>query len=153
MVAPPKPMSRADWLRTPYAKSSASDPDKAVRDLLVKRGVVDIQHTETTGPNGRRAYSVRFRLHDKIYRVGMEVLHAAAAPDELLKQAKRAVFHLLKSVLEFATVFAPLEQVLFAYLETPAGPTLYEVARPQLGQLQAVNFTQMFALPPARGAE
>ena len=44
----PKPMTAAEWRTTPYAKSEAKDADKAIRDLLVKRGVRDIQHTETT---------------------------------------------------------------------------------------------------------
>lgn len=147
-----KPMYRAEWLKTPYAKSEAKDPDKAIRDVLVKRKVVDIQTTETTGPNGRPAYSVRFRLEGKVYRVGMEVMDAkGVGGDELLKQAKRAVYHLLKSVLEFATVFAPVEQVLFAYLESAAGPTMYEIARPQLDRLEAPSFGRILALPAKGG--
>lgn len=146
-----KPLHRAAWLRTPYAKSKAKDPDKAVRGLLTKRKIVDIQTTETTGPNGRPLYQLRFRLEGKVYRVGLEVLHAnGVTAEELLRQAKRAVYFLLKSVLEFATVFAPVEQVLFAFLETPNGGTLYEAARPQLDKFQAPNFAGILALPPAR---
>lgn len=142
-------LTRSEWLKTPYAASEAKDPDKAIRDLLVKRRVVDIQTTETTGPNGRPAYQIRFRLEGKVYRIGMEVLDASnVTAHELTRQAKRAVFFLLKSALEFATVFAPLEQVLFAYLESNAGPTMYEHARPQLDRLQAPSFAGILALPP-----
>jgi hypothetical protein len=147
----PKPMSRADWRKTPYAASEARDPDKNIRDILVRYKVADIQSTETTGPNGRPSYFVRFKLAGKIYRVGMEVLNAQASPDELMKQTKRAIFHLLKSLLEYSSVFAPVEQVLFAFIETPLGLTMYECAKPQLDKLEAPDFTRMLALPAAKG--
>ena len=143
-------MKRSEWLKTPYAASDARDPDRAIRDLLTKYGVKDVQVTETTGPNGRPEYSLRFILQSKTYRVALEVLHADATPAELVKQVKRAVFHMLKSLLEFAAVFGPFERSLFAYLETPYGPTLYEAAAPTLAQLQAAPDFRRLMLPPAR---
>lgn len=140
--------TRGEWLKTPYADSSARDPDGDIRAILAKRDVTDIQTTQTTGPNGRPAYVLRFRLGSKVYRIGMETLHAQqVSAEHLLKQAKRAVYHLLKSVLEFATVFAPVEQVLFAFVESAAGPTMYEIAKPQLDRLESPNFGGVPALP------
>lgn len=141
-----KTLSRQEWQKTPYAQSEAKDPDKALRDLLTKRGVQDIQVTETRGPHGRPSYELRFGLKGKVYRIGLETLPVSQAkPDELLKQVKRAVYFLLKSTLEFATVFAPLDQVLFPYLEVDGRTTTYEAAKPFIDQLGPAGFLK--ALP------
>jgi hypothetical protein len=143
-----KAMSRSEWRKTPYAASDARDPDKSIRDLLRKYAVADIQSTETTGPQGRPAFQVRFILRGKTYCVPVETLEADAGPDELLKQAKRAVYHMLKAMLEAAEVFWPAEQALFAFLEVPGGRgILYDAARPALQRLEAPTFGTLLAIP------
>lgn len=74
-------------------------------------------------------------------------------PDALIRQIKRAIYHLLKSTLEFATVFAPVEQVLFPWIETAEGRTLYESAAPNLHMLNSAGgagFQELLALPAPR---
>lgn len=136
-------LKRSDWLRTPYAKSTAKAPDAAIRTLLARYGVTDIQWTEGVGAEGRPAVMLRFILRGKGYKIKLDGLDADAEAAELLLQVKRAVFFQLKALLELAGVFAPPEKVLFAYLETPDGPTMYDAAQPYLEQLRAPNFGQL----------
>lgn len=148
---PARRLNKADWRKTPYALSEVSDPDKSVRDLLKRYGVKDVQFTETDGPNGRPSFSVRFRLGDHTYRVGVETLNAEAKPDDLVRQVKRAVYYQLKTLLEFATVFGPVEKVLFSYLEADSGHTMYDLAAPNLPSLKATGSFARLALPAASG--
>ncbi|WP_439625938.1 hypothetical protein [Gemmata sp.] len=146
-----KRLTRAEWNKTPYAGSEARDADGAVQKLLAKYGVRDVATVSFTTPGGRPGYGVRFVLGGRCYRIALETLAAAATEDELRVQAKRAVFHFLKSALELSNVFMPPEQVLFAFLELPAagGATMYEGARPHLGQLTAPEFGRLML--PAKG--
>lgn len=145
---PPK-MKRSAWLKTPYAKSTSADPDRSVRSLLAKYGVADIQSTEATAPSGRRLYGVRFRLSGKTYLVSLESLHAEADPEELLRQVKRAVYFLLKALLEQVTVFVSADRVMFPFLEVAGGGTLYDVAAPALAAHSSPDFGRLL-LGPAR---
>jgi hypothetical protein len=148
-----KKLSRSEWLKTPYAKSDAKNPDGAIQALLAKYGVVEVMTASYLGVNKRPGFGVRFVLKGKPYRVALETLNADASPDELRVQVKRAVFHYLKSVLEVTGVFMSVEEALFAYLElpTPAGDgltTMFEYARPTVNKLTAPDFGKLM-LPPA----
>lgn len=142
----PRRLTAAEWAKTPYAKSEARDPDRSILDLLRKYNIEKIQNTLSHGPSGRRSFEIRFQLGDRCYRVGMEVLDVQNVPeDNLLRQVKRAVFHFLKIALEFSTVFCPLDQVLFGFVETSDGHTTYERGREGLENLLAGHFY----MPPA----
>ena len=143
-------LTRAQWLKTPYAKSEARDPDGAIRALLGKYGVRDVQWTEAGGPSGRPACMLRFILKGKTYRVMIESLDAQADAGELLKQVKRAIYFMLKSTLEITGVFCSAEQALFAWLELPGGQTLYEGAAPHLAKLNGPDFSTLL-LPAPKG--
>jgi hypothetical protein len=132
-------MRRAEWNKTPYAGSTAKDTDADIKRLLAKYGVTATQVTEHAGPNGRPAYTLRFAHKDRTYRIPIETLHAEARPDELMTQAKRAVYHFLKTCLEATTLFFPAEQALFAFLEINTADgraaTVYDVASQNLAHL------------------
>jgi hypothetical protein len=125
-------MKRSEWVKTPYAGSSAQDPDGSIRKLLMKYRVTDIRWSEGTGASGRPACMVEFHLNGKNYRIGLEGLDADASREELIKQVKRAVYHMLKTLLEASEVFFPLEQVLLPYMMLTDGLTMYEAAAPRL---------------------
>lgn len=130
-------LSRSQWRKTAYSGSSASNTEQHLERLLHKHGIVEYQWTQGRGPSGRMAMHLRFVLKEKPYRLTVETLDADAPVEELVLQAKRALFHFTKSALEMATTFFPPEQVLFAFLELPdkngaPGATLWDAARPQL---------------------
>ena len=138
-------MEKSAWLKSPYATSEVKDPDRAIEALLGKYGVINIQTTSCNGPNGRSAYQIRFQLKDRVYRIGMEVLDVRGVETRrLVRQVKRAVYHFLKPALEFATIFAPLDQVLFGFVETADGNTTYDVGKQFLHNLLPGRF-----YPPA----
>jgi hypothetical protein len=141
-------MTRAEWSKTPYAKSDARDPDGAILSLLAKYKITTTQLTHGNGPNGRPAFAVRFMLGERAYTIMRETLHADAPPDQLLKQVKRAIYYRLKVTLEDAAIFPP-EEVLFPYLELPAagGVTVYTAAQPALAQFKTPDFGRLM-LPP-----
>lgn len=147
----PKPMRRADWTNTPYAGSTAKDPDKSIGDLLSKYGVVHKSQTETLGPNGRALYQLRFILRDRVYRVEREVLHVEGVPPEqLMRQVKRSIYFELKTVLEIAVVWGPMESAMLQFLEVN-GTTVYEGMKEGLGRLPKATAATL-ALPPATRA-
>lgn len=155
-------LTRTEWRKTPYAGTEAKDADGALTRLLEKYRVRDIATIAfSSGAHGRPGWGVRFVLDGKCYRVSLETLHVypgQVSEAELKVQVKRAVFHFLKSALEMATVFMPVEQVLFAFLELPGagGATAYEAALPHLAQLRAPDFGRLMlppAPPPAAGGE
>lgn len=141
-------MSRQSWVKTPYAKTEARNVDSAVVKLLEKYTVTEYQWTRGIGPNGQPAVLLRFNLRGRAYRIMVESLNADASKEELIRQAYRAIFHFLKSTLEMATVFFPLESLMFSFLELPDQTTMYESASPHLEKLTAGNFSQLM-LPPA----
>jgi hypothetical protein len=128
-------LGRTQWLRTPYAGTQAQRTDQSLDRLLGRYHVQQYQWTQAKGPSGRPLIAFRFELENKCYRIAVETLNADAPAADLLLQAKRAIFHMMKSSLEMASVFAPMERVLFAYLETAHGQTVYELAAPHLGKL------------------
>lgn len=139
-------MKRLDnraWKLTPYATSDAKTPDRDIEKLLEKYKVTEHQTTKCRGPNGRPSVMIRFNLRDKTYRIAVETLDAQAEDAELLRQAKRAVFWMLKSALEAATLFFTPEEALFAFLELPDQSTTFEAMRPHLYQLTAENMGRM----------
>lgn len=143
-------LSKTDWRKTPYAKSEAANPEGSIQSLLAKYRVKNIQMTHCVGEHGRPAFIVRFQLSDKTYRIGLEVLDAVAEERERLVQAKRAVYHYIKSQLEIATVFWTTEEALFAFLELPGGDTVFEATRPHLEKMQSLkDFTRPLLLGPA----
>jgi hypothetical protein len=142
-------LSRGQWAKTPYARSSAGNPDGAIQSLLAKYGVRDVQWTTGAGPNGRRACQLRFVYRQKGYRIFLECLDADASEDELLRQVKRAVYYYLKSLLEMAGVFFSAEELLYAYLELPSGATMYAASKPYVDRLSGPDFGKLLALPAA----
>jgi hypothetical protein len=144
-------MTQAEWRKTPYATSEAKDPDKSIRDLLDRRGIVDQQFTRTTGPAGRPLYAVMFKLKDTMYRVGLEVLNARGVDqDQLMRQVKRAIFYMLKSAIEYTSVFGSMEQIMFAFIVDPkTNATIYETMAPHLPKLTTGGVASLLpALPP-----
>lgn len=139
-------MKRSEWIKTPYAGSRAEGTDESIARLFSRYGISEHQITQQRGPNGRPAYVIRFMLKDRMYRVGVECLDCPdAGPDELIIQAKRAVFHFLKSMLEMQTVFFSAEQVLFSFLELPGSQcTMYEAAAPKLAGMTVAKVSNLF---------
>jgi hypothetical protein len=149
-MKPQRKMTRSEWARTPYAGSQATRTEDSASGLLSKYGVQVFQWTQGRGQNGRPAIQFRFELKGKTYRVMIETLLADASPDELIVQAKRAIYHYLKSALEMASVFVPMEKTLFAFLELPGGYTCFEAAAPYVNQLEGPDFGRlMLPAPPA----
>lgn len=136
-------LSRSAWRKTPYAASSAQNPDAAIHALLGKYGVTEVQWTVGTGEHGRPACMLRFILGGKGYRIMLEALDADAGADERLKQIKRAIFHYLKSTLEISQVFFTPEEALFAFLELPHGQTMIDAARPHMARLTGPDFGRL----------
>lgn len=149
---PAKRLTRTEWLKTPYAKSSAQNPDGAIQSLLAKYGVSEIMTAQYLGPNKRPGFGVRFVLRGKPYCVALETLDADATPDELRIQVKRAVFHYLKSTLEVTGVFISVEEALFAYLELPdregRPQTMFQYAKPTVDKLIAPSFAPLMLVAP-----
>lgn len=148
----PKRLTRTEWNKTPYAGSEAKDSDRDIQRLLEKYGVKEMMTVNYTGPSGRPGYGVRFVLKGKCYRLALETLDTflQVTEEERKVQVKRAIYYHLKSALEVANVFMPPEQVLFAFLESPAtGQTMYEGAQPYLQRLAAPDFGRLM-LPPAK---
>jgi hypothetical protein len=149
MNPPKRKLRRGEWGRTPYAGSEASRTEDAVANLVAKYNVTCFQWTQGRGPNGRPAIAFRFELNGKTYRVMIETLDAEAKSDELLTQVKRVIYYYLKSALEMATVFVPMEKSLFAFLELPDGTTMFEAAQPYMDRLKGPDFS-MLMLPAPR---
>jgi len=142
-------LSRSQWSKTPYAKTKAGNTDASISVLLRKYGVVNHQWTQGAGPNRRAAVLFRFEFSEKRYRIKVETLCADASQDELIMQAKRAVYYYLKSTLEMVSVFWPLEKAMFAFLELPhEGVTMYEAAEPHLKQMKAPDFGKLMLPGP-----
>lgn len=119
---------------------------------MKKYAVKDVQFTETTGPNGRPFFGVRFKLKDETYNVGVETVNADVHRDDVLRQVKRAVFFQLKALLELATYFGPVEKVLFAYVEVAPNTTLYDVAKPNLPAIKAGELGRLALAAPGAKA-
>lgn len=139
-------LKRSEWAKTPYAKTSAKDPQGAITSLLNKYDIEDVQWTESKGMSGRPAIMLRFVHKDKTYRIMLEVLDAEASRDELLRQARRAVYYYLKSILEVTSLFFPAEMALFPHLEIPNGQTIYEGLKDKLPKLGTDGFEPLLAL-------
>ena len=152
-----RPLTSAEWRKTPYAQSNARDPDGAVCKLLEKYGVGEIVTAKYRDQHkhNRLAWGVRFILNGKGYRVSLETLDVPDVPeDKLLAQVKRAVYYLLKSCLEVTGVFMSPEQTLFAFLEPPGmnGLTMFEALASIVPQLKAPDLSRLM-LPPRREGE
>lgn len=152
-------MRVSEWRQTPYAMTDVRDPDGAIRKLLQKHGVTDIQWTEASGPNNRPAVSIRFVLKRKTYRIMLETLDVDyqrskvnhdLMRNQLICQVKRAIFHYLKSVLEMTGVFFSAEQALLSHLELPQGGTVFENLEGQLDRLDCDGFKRLLLLPPKK---
>lgn len=145
-------LSRSQWMQTPYAKSTANNADGQIEKLLEKYGADGFQFTRGRGPHGRQGVMMRFRIEGRTYRMQVEALDADASDAELLLQAKRAIYWMLKSLLEPVSVFFCKEQALFSFLELPGpdNPTTFEVASPQLGAIQSAEFRLHFQTQPLR---
>lgn len=115
-------------------------PDRDIERLLEKYKASDWQWTMGRGPSGHRAVMLRFRLKEKTYRFNIETLDADADERMLVLQSKRAIFWMLKAVIEASTVFFTPEQAMFAFLELPDGVTTYEVASPKLSSMTSREF-------------
>lgn len=126
-----KPMSRTEWRRTPYSGTSARNTEQAIRSLLRKYGVTNFSWSEGVD-QGRHAVMLRFELRRAWYRLVVCILDAAVSVEERLRQAERALFYHLKSALELANVFLPVEEVLFAWREIPGHGTAFQAFAPCL---------------------
>jgi hypothetical protein len=136
-MTPARKLTRREWLRLPYAKSAAKDADGAIVALLLKYKT-EYRALESGSIDGRPVFQVRFTLRGKAYRVRLlGLLTAGVSEEELLLQAKRAVYHHLKTALEQAEVFFSPEETLFAFRELPTQQTIFEAASPHLEQLTA----------------
>jgi hypothetical protein len=153
VTARPRPLSRAEWNKTPYAKTTAGDPDGAIRRLLGAYGVAHLSLTSGRGPSGRPAFQVEFEFKSRVYRVMLETLYADAAPDQLMRQVQRAVYFRLKAVLEQVGVFCTAEEALFGYLKLSSGATAYEAGAAHIERLTAGVPRGLIALPPAKEPE
>ncbi len=147
-------MKEREWQDTPYANTDAKDTDKNIDWLMEKYGVQERQWTQTRGPNGRPAFMLRFNLRDRTYRIALEVLDAPQVEmSKRIKQIKRVIYWTLKNALETTQVFFTPEEALFAFLELPDGPTLYEAGLPHVNKLKAADFgvmlRQHFPMLPA----
>jgi len=147
MSISPQKMPRVRWLATPYAGSKAARTEDSVGTLLEKYMVQEFSWAQGRGQNNRPAVCFRFILKGKAYRILIETLLAYASSDELMTQAKRVIYHYLKSALEMASVFMPLESTLFAFLELPNGETMFECAAPRLATMNADGVRLMLPGP------
>ncbi len=142
MSTAPKPLSRQEWLKTPYANSDARDPDRSISDLFRKYAVTTFTVFQQPGPSQRPGFGVRFVMGGLCYVIAMETLDVRPRRDErpvdpvkLLTQVKRAVYYTLKTALETSSVFISSKQLLLPFLES-GGVTLYERMEPHLDRLQ-----------------
>ncbi|MBL8824865.1 MAG: hypothetical protein JNJ77_19925 [Planctomycetia bacterium] len=130
-------MDRSAWLKTPYANTSAKDPDSAITALLQKYQVVHFSTTHAPGPGGNPGYGVRFELGGLWYVVAFESLSVKGVdPRQLLNQVKRVVYYTLKTLLEASEVFVSRQKLLLPFLEV-GGMNLYEQMKPFLADFQA----------------
>lgn len=142
-------MTKAEWRRTPYAGTQAAWTREKIERTLERYGIKWHQITRCRGPHGRSAVVLRFKDKEKMYRIAVETVNAEVDEQLLVRQAERAIFFLLKSTLEFANIFCPLEKAFFAFLELPDGRTVFDMAEPNLDRLTAgvgANF-DLLALP------
>ena len=140
------------WRNTPYAESKAGDPDQALTSLLGKYGVMVHQISQMVGPNGRPAIVLRFQLKQSFYRIAYEVLDAPEVEIRArIKQVKRAIYWMLKSRLEEAGLFAPLEESMCGWLELPDNKTIYEASAPYIQRLPSPHYAKkVFGLLPPK---
>lgn len=131
-------MDRSAWLKTPYANTSAKDPDSAITALLQKYGVRKFSITHDVGPTNQPGFGVRFCLDDLWYVVAFETLKVTGKhvdPKQTLNQVKRVVFYTLKTVLEASSVFINPQKMLMPFLEVQGG-NFYEKVAGHLKDLQ-----------------
>lgn len=130
-------MTRLEWLKTPYANSTAMDPDGAISSLLSRYGVSRYSIMCDAGPHGRPGYGVRFELDGLWYVICLETLEADRVDDKsLLKQVKRLAYYTLKTLLEASNVFIDRRKLLLPFLEV-RGQNLYDVVAPRMQGLQS----------------
>lgn len=142
-------LTKTEWRKTPYAGTQAGRTREKMEQILERYGVNTHQITRCRGPNGRPAVVLRFESDEKTYKLAVETVNADVEEHLLIKQAERAIYFLLKSTLEFANIFCPLEKAFFAFLELPDGRTVYDAAEPTIGNLRGGRF-DLLALPPAK---
>lgn len=139
-------MTKSEWRKTPYAGTKAARTRERIEKILERYGIKWHQITRCRGPHARPAVVLRFEDKEKIYRIAVEIVDAEVDEALLIRQAERAIFFLLKSTLEFANIFCPLEKAFFAFLELPDGRTVFDVAEPNLDRLTGAEFG-LLALP------
>jgi len=128
-------MKKTEWLRTPYANTSAKNTEKSFSLLFEKYGIEQYQYSRGV-IDGNAAFQVRFVINDKPYRFKLEVLDVPDVPvEKLIEQLKRVLFFQLKSILETSTIFLTPEELLFSFLELPKG-TVYEIASKHMDEIQ-----------------
>jgi hypothetical protein len=142
-------MDRSAWLKTPYANTSAKDPDSAITSLLQNYGVKKWATMHDVGPGGLPGFGVRFELQGLWYVVQFESLQVKGVdPKQLLNQVKRVVYYTIKTSLEASSVFISPQKLLFAFLEMNGG-NLYEQVAPHLQELQQQPQRFQLLLPTA----
>jgi hypothetical protein len=130
LMTKPK-LTRRQWLKTPYAGTSAQNTEADMRKLLEKYGIQNIQWTQGVR-DSRPILSLRFVLDGRAYSVTLGALNAEADNNELLRQLKRAIYWTLKPLLEGAKMFFETEQLLLGFLEVDDGRTVWDVGRGKL---------------------
>lgn len=128
-------MNKSEWLRTPYANTTAQNTEKNFSSLFEKYEIEQYQYSRGV-INGHVAFMVRFVINDKPYRFKLEILDVPEVSDEkLIDQLKRVLYFQLKSILETSTIFLTPEELLFSFLELPKG-TVYELASKHMDKIQ-----------------
>ncbi|HSR54075.1 MAG TPA: hypothetical protein VLV83_24870 [Acidobacteriota bacterium] len=131
-------LTRSEWTRTPYAKTTAANTHGDVKRLLAKYEITDWQWTSGQ-MNGRQAVQLRFAYQGAPYTITARVLDADASDEELLRQVERAVFHYLKSLVEISGPFFPLSQVLATHLQLEDGQTVGQLVEANRDALPAIR--------------
>lgn len=146
-----KQIKRSEWRKTPYAGTTAKDTHGNITKLINKYGGRNIVFGRIDGQNGRLAAVLRFKMEGKAYRIAIESLDADAEETELIRQAERAVFNVLKSSLELSEVFRSKEKALFMFMELGDNMTVFEMPDEELAKFATspMGFNRMLPAAPA----
>lgn len=151
-------MGQGDWQRTPYSRSDAKDPERAMMMLLDKYAITERQWTEHKGESGRPACTLAFVTGGKTYRITVETLDVRDVDkSQLIKQVKRVIYWTLKPLLENAIVFGPagMQRLLLPFIVDNSGATVYERIEPHLNDVNAqalISVGQRLALPEPKAS-
>ena len=145
-----KVFSRAEWNKTPYAKSKSDRFLTQIVSLLEKYECENMEYKRGKKAGGRKAVMLRFQQGNKPYRIVIETLNAPAIDEKsLFRQTERAIYATIKSALEMATVFTSIEKALFIFMELGDGGTIFEIDNQQIEKIARLPERFGLALPSA----